>query len=291
MNKSEIKEARVTLRRVQAHLHQSHLNLGAEEQSVGFVDVVHHVQNTLPTLNYVTPRRNTAWVSGKHVADGIAVLRDMGRRARVRFVDGLYPPIFARELRSLELQPETEYPIIIYPIDETKRPSPTLPADVTISAANDQQSMSLWWYLWNNAYYDVMTSGIDPFLVGRELREVQFHQQLNLVLYRDRFPIGAALMTIHENSAHLVAQALMKEHRNPALETLLTTTAIRSAEEVGCDLVFMVGMTEEIREQHRGRGFIDSGSIVVYAEKSKKPPEEETEATEDPQNVQSVLVV
>ncbi|MCA9912927.1 MAG: hypothetical protein KC496_06245, partial [Anaerolineae bacterium] len=89
MNKTEIKEARVTLRRVQAHLHQTHLNLGAEEQSVGFVDVVHHASSALPNLNYVTPRRNTAWVSGKHIADGIAVLRDLGRRARVRFVDGL----------------------------------------------------------------------------------------------------------------------------------------------------------------------------------------------------------
>ncbi|MCA9915602.1 MAG: hypothetical protein KC496_19745, partial [Anaerolineae bacterium] len=66
---------------------------------------------------------------------------------------------------------------------------------------------------------------------------------------------------------------------------------IRAAEEAGCDLVFMVGMTEEIREQHRGRGFIDSGSIVVYAEKPDKSNKEDAESAEESQNIQSVLVV
>ncbi len=289
MDRTEIKRARTILRRVQEHLHQTHLNLGAEEQSVGFVDVVHHANSTLPHLNYVTPRRNTAWVSGKHVADGIDVLRNLERTARVRFVDGLYPPIFVRELRNLGLAPEIEYPIIIYNIDLENRPLAQPPAEVTVTPARDPQSMSLWWYLWNNAYYDVMTSGIDPLLVGRALREVQTNRQINLVLYRNRFPIGAALLTLHDNSAHLVAQAVMKEQRESALENVLTMAALRAAADAGCDLVFMVGMTEQFREQQRTRGFVDSGSIVVYAEQPDDPEDEAVSG--DSQNVQSVLVV
>lgn len=289
MNRTEIKEARTTLRRVQAHLHQTHLNLGAEEQAVGFVDVIHHASSTLPNLNYVTPRRNTAWVSGKHVADGIEVLRDMDRTARVRFVDGLYPPIFVRELRGLGLAAEAEFPIIIYNIDPEKRPLATPPAEITVTPARDQHSMSLWWYLWNNAYYDVVTSGIDPLLVGRELREVHTNHQLNLVLYRNRFPVGAALLTVHENSAHFVAQAVMSEQRDSSIEALLTTAALRAAADAGCDLVFMVGLTEDFRQQQRERGFVDSGSIVVYAEEPDVPGDEELSG--DTQNVQSVLVV
>jgi len=289
MDRTEIKQARTTLRRVQAHLHQTHLNWGAEEQSVGFVDVVHHNSSTSPNLNYVTPRKNTAWVSGKHVADGIEVLRDLERKARVRFVDGLYPPIFVRELRSLGLTAEAEFPIIIYNIDDQKKVTEAAPTEITITQAEDQESMSLWWYIWKNAYYDVIASGIDPMLVGRELREVHNQQQINLILYRDRFPIGAALLTLHDNSAHLVAQAIMRDHRSSTLEAQLTAATIRAAAEADCDLVFMVGMTEELRQQQRERGFVDSGSIVVYVEKEDKNERNESDAEQ--QNIQSVLVV
>ena len=57
---SAIKETRLILRRIQDHLFQAHAAFGAEHQTVGLVDVLHHPTSRLPDLNYVTPRRNTA---------------------------------------------------------------------------------------------------------------------------------------------------------------------------------------------------------------------------------------
>ncbi|MDQ7035500.1 MAG: hypothetical protein Q9P01_11890, partial [Anaerolineae bacterium] len=62
MGREEVKESRVILRRIEAHLRQSHLNLGAQVESLGFVDVLHHPNSPLASLNYVTPRQNTALV-------------------------------------------------------------------------------------------------------------------------------------------------------------------------------------------------------------------------------------
>ena len=70
-----IKTARVLIRRVVDHLRQGHMTTGATVTQVGFVDVITHPTSSLANLNYVTPRRNTAWVSGKHITDGLALLR------------------------------------------------------------------------------------------------------------------------------------------------------------------------------------------------------------------------
>ena len=67
MSRAEVKESRTVLRRIDAHLRQSHLNLGAQTETVGFVDVIHHRTSPLPSLNYVTPRQNTALVPAKDI--------------------------------------------------------------------------------------------------------------------------------------------------------------------------------------------------------------------------------
>lgn len=79
MNRDETRAARTVLRRIESHLRQSHLEMGAEEEGISFVDVIHHPSSALPTLNYVTPRKKTAWVSGQHLQQGIDNLREKGR--------------------------------------------------------------------------------------------------------------------------------------------------------------------------------------------------------------------
>lgn len=266
MNRADVKDARTVMRRVDEHLRQAHLNLGALDESVGFVDVIHHNDSVLPCLNYVTPRRNTAWVSSKHIEDGLSSLRDKGRMSRVRFAEGLFPPVFVRSLRELGLRAETETPIMVYKAENAPRNVPRMPPETNITRVSDQQGMAIWWYIWRNAYYDVFTSGIEPLVLGRDMRGLKLGQQIDLIMYTYGFPIGVARITLHNNSAHLLAMAILKEQRNAEREKLLAAFALDAALQAGSDLVFVAGTLEAERDRYRSLNFVDYGSIVCYAE-------------------------
>ena len=99
----DIKATRLLLRQIQADVSAAHEALGALRESAGMVDVVYHPQHDTPELNYVTPRRGTAWVSGAFVAQGLERLQALGRAPRVCYLDGLIPPPFDATLAGLGL--------------------------------------------------------------------------------------------------------------------------------------------------------------------------------------------
>lgn len=287
MSRIEVKEARNIMRRVESHLRQSHLDMGAKDENIGFVDVIYHTTSPLPSLNYVTPRKNTAWVSGNHIQQGLDALRDKERVCRVRFAEGLYPPVFENTLRELGLKVESEIPIMVYKNLQAPRKTPNIPSEVTFSRVDDAEGMSVWWYIWRNAFYDVMVSSVEPLLIGSNLRDIYLGRQINLVMYRQSYPMGALRITIHEGSAHLVAQAMIKEMRKPQWERLIHEVSLDVALNVGVDMVFTSDQNEDERQLYRELGFVDSGSIVTFAESS---PTAEVGEADDPL-AQSILVV
>ncbi|MEL6308278.1 MAG: hypothetical protein AAFV98_07135 [Chloroflexota bacterium] len=269
MTRDEERESRTILRRIDAHLRQSHLDMGAQEETVGFVDVLHHPQRTLPILNYVTPRKNTAWVSSNHIQQGLEQLTAHERIQRVRFADGLFPPVFMKTLRMLGLEAEDEIPLMVYKHDEkTPRKLPARVKDVSFVQAETAQDLAIWWYVWRNAHYDVAASSVEPLLIGRDLQEVYFKRQINLTMYRNNYPMGALRLTLHEKTAHIVAHALLKEMRGIEWDQILRLTAIHTAIDAGTNLVFVTGKAEDERQQFRELGFVDAGSIISYAEKN-----------------------
>jgi hypothetical protein len=288
MSQDPVKESRVILRRVEAHLRQSHLDMGAQDEAMGFVDVIHHANSSLPSLNYVTPRKNTAWVSSQYIQQGLDTLKDKGRVSRVRFAEGLYPPAFLGSLRELGLKVEAELPIMVYKQGNSPRVMPQIPADVSFSRADSAESLALWWYIWRNAYYDVAVSGVEPLAIGRDLRDVYFKHQINLVMYRHRYPMGVLRMTLHDGSAHLVAHAMLKEMKDANWERLIREVALDAAIQDGADMIFTTGKSEAERRIYRAIGFLDAGSIVSYAEPSSDNPEN---GKPDDNLTQSVLVV
>lgn len=265
------KESRRILRRVQDHLLAAHAQLGAQREAVGLVDVVYHPSSALASLNYVTPRRNTAWVPSEMVQQGIARLRQRGRAARVRYIEGLYPPLFGAALRELGLSVENDTPLMVYLTgDFAGSSSPPMTAGplldgVSVTAPADQRGIELWWYVWRNAHFDVLTLGAEPVLAGRDLAAVTSGQQLDLLLYRAGFPVGVARLSVQGQSAHLVGMALMKEARTPTLLRTLAAAAARAALDRGCDLICAPGETEADRLTLRDLGFRDFGSLVCYA--------------------------
>src|SRR5258706_7776090 len=111
---SNERESKHILRQIQDHLGEMHTKLGALRESVGMVEVFHHPSTNAPMLNYITPRKNTAWVSSSYLQQGLTHLAQQGRLPRVEYIEGLYPPAFARTLRDLGLELERETLIMVY---------------------------------------------------------------------------------------------------------------------------------------------------------------------------------
>lgn len=273
-NAAAVKESRRILRRIQEHLYRAHENLGAKRETVGMVDVFHHPESTLASLNYITPRRSTAWVSSDMVQEGLDYLQKLGRVPRIHYIEGLLPPLFARTLRDLNLVPEWELPLMVYPkagFNGETPPTPSLanvPVDIVIEPVNDQRGIELWWYVWRNAYYDVMTLGVEPLFVGRDMAALKQGHQVDILMYRAGFPVGVARVSMQEDTGHLLALALMKEARTPELVRLLHVAALDAALERGCALVYAPGESESDRRLCRTLGFLDFGSVVCYRAKS-----------------------
>ena len=263
----EIRAARQVMRRVQAHLLDAHQQMGAQVENVGFVDVIHHPTTELPYLNYVTPRRNTAWVSAQHITDGLHHLEALQREARLRFAEGLYPPMFQKALLSTGLTLEEETPVSVYTIDPD-RPFivPYIASHYRVRQVNSAEGMGIWWYVWRNAHYDVQTTSIEPLHLGMDLRGVTLGQRIDLILYRHDFPVGVARITCHEGSAHLSAQALLREVRSEDLSLRLQALAVQAALQADCDLIFVAGSHDDERERARNLGFVDVSSMLCYAQ-------------------------
>ncbi|MFN8374948.1 MAG: hypothetical protein U0694_18990 [Anaerolineae bacterium] len=269
------RETRRVLRLIQDHLYQVHATLGAVKEDLGLVEVIHHPSNTLPDLNYITPRRKTAWVSGHDIEMGIEYMRKIERTPRVQYIEGLFPPLFARTLTGLGLEAEHEIPLMVYKrggFNDVK-PPPLIPPDkpdgVSLERVSDQRGIETWWYVWRNAFYDVLTLGVEPLVVGRDMAALQLGQQVDILMQRYTFPIGVARISIQKETAHLVGLALMRENRTPELIKLLQLAAMQAAFEVGCDIVFAPGETEEDRRICRELGFSDLGSMVCYIAKEE----------------------
>lgn len=268
---AKVKATRKVLRQVQGHMLQAHRNLGAQVEEIGLVDVLHHATSTLPHLNYVSPRQNTAWIPGPAIEAGLQYLRDRERTPRVCLVEGLFPPLFAKSLRDLGLSLEREITLMTFSKETTTIPPQHkggASQDTHAQLVTDQDGMAQWWYVWRNARYDVVTSGVEPVYVGKDMREIMLGNQADIILYRHRFPVGVARLTYADDSANITAAALMKEIRTPENLLLLYETALHTALQKGCTMVFISGETEADRRVCRQLGFVDSGSIVCYSEAS-----------------------
>lgn len=283
MDDEGVKETRRLLRQVQDHLFLSQTNLGAERETIGLVDVIHHPTNPVPDMNYVTPRRNTAWVAGNYIQQGLERLNALERTSRVQYIEGLYPPLFAKTLRDLGLVVERETPLMLYKVGgipsvataPSPPDSPSIPEGVRVELVNDQRGLELWWYVWRNAFYDVLTLGVEPLIVGRDMAAIRLGQQIDILLHRHQFPVGIARVSLQSDthSGHVVALALLREVRSKDLTRLLYTTALNAALERQCDLIFAPGETEEDRELCRALGFIDMGSMICYVQRIEPPKE------------------
>ncbi|PJF40296.1 MAG: hypothetical protein D6737_09750 [Chloroflexi bacterium] len=283
MNEAErehIKQSRRVLRRIHEHLLAAHTMLGVRSETMNMVDVVYHPSIMLASLNYVTPRRKTAWVPGHDIEAGLERLSMMKRVPRVQFIEGLYPPLFAKTLRELNMIVERETPIMAYVLqqhgDGVTLELPRPPQGMTVEVVGDDRGHDYWRDSSRDTFvdYDVATFGVEPLLIVPNAGLLDKNMQLDIMVQDSGLPIGIARLSIQGKTAHILALALTKTGRNPDVAHLLRVGATLIALRRGCTLVFAPGHTDEDRYMLRKAGFGDYGSIILYTVGSSHQPEE-----------------
>ena len=278
MSDAAVKESRRILRRVQEHLSQAHLNLGATAEPIGLVDVVYHPTNPHPRLNYVSPRKNTVWVPTPEIQKGVDRLRVLKRKPRVIYIEGLYPPLFAKSIRDLGLVVEHEVALLTRKIEAGQFPPGEplrLPDGLRLEEVVTPETSVLWGYVWHNAGPDTLTKSIEPLQIDAATPSPAPANQVDILLYKNNNPSGVTRLTLYENTAHIVAlAALATEAQTPDLVKLLYEIALHWAAQRQCTLVFTTTERESDRQICHALGFVDSGSAVCYVEATDQPKEE-----------------
>ena len=138
-------------------------------------------------------------------------------------------------LRDLDLHVEQEVAIMTCKLEQrsSSRQSVPLPDDTRIEVVKDQEGIALWWYVWRNARYDVVTNGVEPIYIGKEMREIVLGNQIDVILYKGNFPIGVARLTLNGDTANIAAVAVLKEARNPDTLRALYQTGLNTAADRG----------------------------------------------------------
>jgi hypothetical protein len=109
---------------------------------------------------------------------------------------------------------------------------------------------------------------VGSFLLPVSDNESQESRQQDFVLTKDDAVIGAARITFHEQTAHIVALALKRENHTPETARILHQAALNATLERACELIFISGEKEADRAVCRNIGFVDTDSIICYAEAS-----------------------
>ncbi len=282
------REVRHTLRYVQDYLFQLHRNLGVQSESSGMVEIFTHPELALPEFNYVTPRRNTAWVPANMLKPGLESLAQRDRLPRVLYMEGIFPAQYSNTMRDLQLQLESRMPILVYKADGIAGQIPARPTErrladgIAIRVVDYQEGLAHWWYVWRNSAYDVITLGVEPTLIGRDMEAHWSGRQLDLVLYRYNFPVGVARIMFDGSIAHLSALAIFKEVYQPAWVTILQSTALQLALERGVSLMIVTSKHETERRAAKELGFVHLGNMVCYTASQASAGEYDAGVVEQP---------
>ncbi len=273
MDDRELRGARkAILRRIQEYLYDAHNSLGADCETVGMVDVLHHEGSHLGSLNYLTPRRGVGWVSGAMVTRGLEQMQEQMRRGRVRIMSDLFPPMFGKIMDDLGLRVEWQEPLRVYVRDgfngQPPQPveMPPLPQGLQISS--EQHRSALWHYIQNSPHYNVTVSNVEPLFADQD-------SYIDVTLSDCGFPVGVARIGVQKDVGHILAHALTQHNYNDSLARILQTAALQAALNQGCALVFTQGGSANENQLRQDLGFLDFGSMICYAANSSAASEED----------------
>jgi hypothetical protein len=251
------------LRRITDHIHQAHLAQGAQESPQGLALVVTTEASADERLNYVMPRRGTAWLPENHLIDAIAQLRQQHRSPVVWYADGLFPPAFGQTMLKQGLQNQQEWPTMIYQgrsvtpgssLDGVQvRP---LPAEQARQAWHEAQQNTALWQVWHNPLQPLSLEADFP--------------AWDVAAWRGDRMVMLMRASRYERSLHLMARAIyasaQEQHDSLLLACAqaLLSALYDPAQEAAADLAFAIAPSAAERRLWRELGFADGGSLIHF---------------------------
>jgi len=263
---------RQILRRISDHIHQAHLAQGAQETPQGLALVVMAESIQDERLNYVTPRRGTAWLPENQLIAAIDHLRQHGRHPAVWYADGLFPPSFGRTMLAQGLRSQQDWPLMIY---QGRPISPSGAHGLTIRPLQAEQAREVWenaqqgqplWQIWHNPLQPL---GLGATLATWDVAAWQ-GERLLMVMRASRY----------ERSLHLMAhayQASAHEQRDTLLAACaqsLLSALYDPSQEAAADLAFVIAPSSTERKLWRELGFVDGGSLIHFRSDQAMPAPE-----------------
>lgn len=254
MDDASVKQSRVALRLVQEHLLAAHTQAGSSTQSAGMVDLVTHPADASPHLNYVLPRRNTAWVPTPAIEQGLARLGELGREPRFQYIEGLFPPPFGDTLTKINLQSLEALPVLAFRLGgiigntATYPPAPTA-GDLRVRRVSPERGAALW-----------ATNPHTP--ISGTLGSASANTQ-EIAAYRQRKPVGVLRLEVQPDngSAQLVRLALSDAEDTDAAQQLIGA-GVRLAIRHRGRLVFAIN--DALAQPLATLGFVELGRLVTW---------------------------
>lgn len=239
MNESQYRMWRTRLRQVTAALVAEATAGGATVTQAGVVDCI--VDPRRPDEGFVTPRHGAVWVPDAQVRAALDELRAMGGPARLRLLDGLYPPAFLTAMRGLGLRVVEERQLLLWPLDFTD--DHTM-AELTARPILVREDELFWQYVME--LREPPPPGAQDWLLG----------------WNGEIAGAARFGAVGGRAARLLAWQGTAAGEKPANAALLLTAAC-AAPALGVDLLFAHADELDGRVMLRELGFRDSGALLT----------------------------
>jgi hypothetical protein len=239
MIENQYRASRIRLRQVSAALMAEAVADGATVSQSGVMDCVVNRQH--PERGYVTPRHGAVWVPDTQVRAALTELQAQGGPARLRLLDGLYPPAFLQAMRGLGLRVRDERPMLLCPLEiDAVPPGPTLSARPVELHANGRLGSA------SVGLQDAPPPGAHDWLLSWNGE-----------------PVGAARFGAPGGrAARLILWRCTGPAEDPAQAILLLAAACASP-ALGVDLLFAETDDPAERMVLREIGFRDSGAVLT----------------------------
>lgn len=239
MNETQYRMWRTRLRQVTAALVAEAVAGGAVCTQFGVIDCI--VDAERPSDGFITPRHGAVWVPDAQVRAALDELQAMGGPARLRLLDGLYPPAFVAAMRGLGLHVVDERPLLLWPLDFAGDHSS---AELSARPVLVREDARLWQRV--TGIESARPSGAQDWLLG----------------WNGEIAGGARFGAAGGRAARLGAWYGTGPGEDPRSAALLLTAAC-AAPALGVDLLFAEAGEFEGRSLLREIGFRDSGALLT----------------------------
>jgi hypothetical protein len=276
------RDDRQIVRAIQKHLWGVMLREGVVVEQMGTVDVYVHRTNPATELNCVTPHKGVAWVRREDLQGAFTGLERLGRRPRLVILDTLFPEAFKQQIRLMDLTLEDDRMVMVY------RPlyGPNLPEEVPVgrlpdsfgpairtSTATTRAELAAWLRVFRAGYYNAEHLTVQPQDVDPLVAAVEQGAKAYITATYQGTPLGAARLDLQPPTAQIEAITTAPLWHKMGLEPALTATAVRTALERACPIVFTIAPPGDFPRLHR-MGFLDLTHVLIFW-RNDTPPEQE----------------